>query len=109
MKTFWLPPEDMAKLTAKQIKALEEADKRAEHIAGQDLGRWHIAYEEETRPGRGHGITAWAADGEYLATKYLDPYGNGPLVIAELDLIHNDSDEEHFDDEGNCEHEGAAE
>ena len=99
---LWI--EQKKHLTAKQIKALEEADGRVENICGQDLGRWHIALEEETRPGRGHDLTAWAADGEYSATQYLDPYGYGSLVVSSIDVMHNDADEEHFDENGDCEH-----
>lgn len=97
-----------ALLTQKQVKALDEATGRAEKIAGQDLGQWHVSYRPESRPGRGHDITAWAADGEYMATQYLDPYGNGPLVVSAIDLLHNDSDEDHFDPEGCCSCEGWA-
>ncbi len=100
---LWI--EQKKHLTEKQIKALEEAGGRVENICGQDLGRWHIALEEETRPGRGHDLTAWAADGEYMATQYLDPYGYGSLVVSSIDVMHNDADEEHFDENGDCEHE----
>ena len=100
-----LPPEDRARLTAKQLKAMDEADDRVQNITGTDLGMWHIAYGEETHPGRGHDITAWAADGEHMATQYLDPYGSGPLVLCAIDVLHNDADEDHFDENGDCEHE----
>ena len=102
---YFLPLADKAKLTERQIKALDEAEQRVENIAGQNLGNWHIAYAEEVRPYRGHDITAWAADGEFMATAYIDVYGNGPLVVSAIELIHNDSDEGHFDDNGDCEHE----
>ena len=104
MSDYYLPPEDLAKLKHPQVKALESAEDRAETITGQNLGKWHIAYQEETRPGRGHDISAWASDGEYLATQYLDPYGNGALVVSQINLLHNDIDEDHFDEYGDCEH-----
>lgn len=95
---------DAPLLTEKQTLALVEATGEAERITGgETIGRWHISYEAETRPGRGHCIVAWAANGEYLATQYLDPYGRGSLVVAELNVIHNDYDEEHFDENGACE------
>lgn len=97
---LWI--EQKEQLTEKQVKALEEADVRVGKICGTDLGRWHIALDPETRPGRGHDLTAWAADGEHMATQYLDPYGYGPLVVSSIDLIHNDDDEDHFDAEGEC-------
>lgn len=103
--TYFLPPDDMAKLTEKQVKALEKAEGRVENIAGQDLGNWHIAYREESRPGRGHDIYAWAADGEFMATAYIDVYGSLSLVVCAIELIHSDGDEDHFDEYGDCEHE----
>ncbi len=93
---------DLTRLTEKQVIALEGATSRIERAHGASLGFWGIVYAEEVRPGRGHDITAWAADGELIATQYLDPYGNGPLVLSSTDLIHNDSDEEHFNDDGIC-------
>lgn len=95
--------EDAARLTEKQVKALEEADGRVENIAGQNLGRWYITYEQEHRPGRGHDITAWAADGEFMATAYVDVYGRLSLTVSAIELIHNDGDEDHFDENGDCE------
>lgn len=103
MSSVWGEQRDQ--LTDRQLKALEDSDRRVQAICGQDLGRWHIAFEDETRKGRGRDLTAWAADGEYMATQYLDPYGNGALVVSEINLIHNDADEDHFDEYGNCEHE----
>lgn len=102
--SYYLQDFDKARLTPRQVSELETMNTRAEKITGAILGPWAIAYQDESRPGRGHSITAWAADGENLATAYLDPYGHGPLVIAEIDLIHNDADEDHFDAEGKCEH-----
>jgi len=94
--------EDLHRLTTKQQAALNKAEERAEAITESSLGLWDISFRDETRPGRGHDITAWYADGEHLVVQYLDPYGSGPLVVSSLDLIHNDDDEEHFNDEGNC-------
>lgn len=101
MSELWV--EQTEHMTERQIKAMEEADQRVKSICGHDLGRWHIAFEAETRPGRGRDLTAWAADGEYMATQYLDPYGDGALVVSFIDLVHNDSDEDHFTEEGTCE------
>lgn len=95
--------EDEKLLTDKQKAALNKATERVRTITGYTPGLWDIAFSEETRPGRGRDITAWTADGEHLATQYLDPYGHGALVIAALDLIHNDADEEHFNSLGHCE------
>jgi hypothetical protein len=94
--------EDEKRLTNRQKVALDKAAERVKVITGSALSLWDIAFNEEIRPGRGHDITAWSADGEHIATQYLDPYGHGALVIAATDLIHNDSDEEHFNSLGNC-------
>lgn len=103
MSNLWF--EQQEQMTERQVKALSEADARAQNICGQGLGRWHVAFEAETRPGRGQDLTAWATDGEYMATQYLDVYGNGPLIVSSIELMHNDADEEHFDEYGDCEHE----
>jgi len=103
MSNLWL--EQQKQMTERQVKALTEADARVEKICGHDLGRWFVAFETEIRPGRGRDLSAWASDGEYMATQYLDVYGHGSLVVSSIDVMHNDADEEHFDEEGNCEHE----
>lgn len=95
----------MSYLTDRQQKALDRATRRVENITGTSTWDWSIAYQPEIRPGRGHDLTAWAADGEHLAIQYLDPYGSGALVVSEINVLHNDADWDHFDDEGNCEHE----
>lgn len=97
----------MSTLTEKQETSLDEAEKRVEAMTGESLVRWHIEYQPETRPGRGHDISAWGLTDRYLATQFLDPYGNGSLVVSEYNVIHNDGDDDHFDDEGNCECEPA--
>jgi hypothetical protein len=88
--------EDLPRLKEKQIAALNEGLKRAEKIAGGSFADWDIVFREEARPGRGHEIIAWTGDSDYVVTQYLDPYGSGPLVVCTIDVIHNDSDEEHF-------------
>lgn len=98
--TIW--NHDLPRLTEKQRIALDGAESRVERAHGESLGHWGIVYAEEARPGRGHDITAWAAGDGLIATQYLDPYGNGPLVLSSTDLIHNDSDEDHFKDDGTC-------
>ena len=94
--------EDAQRLTDKQKAALSKASERASAITGSTIGLWDIAFHPEVRPGRGHDITAWTADGEHVVTQYLDPYGHGALVVAALDLIHNDADEDHFNSLGRC-------
>ena len=94
--------EDRPRLKEKQIAALDAGLKRAETIAGGSFACWDIVFREETRPGRGHEIIAWTGDSDYVVTQYLDPYGNGPLVVCTIDVIHNDSDEDHFNEDGHC-------
>jgi len=93
----------MNRLTEKQQAALDDAIERVEKITGSNLRDWSIEYKPETRPGRGHDIVAWSADSDYIANQYLDPYGNGPLIVCSIDVIHNDAEEDHFDEDGNCE------
>ena len=100
--------EDRPHLTSKQIAALDEAAARVDRITKSLLGSWDIVFRPEQRPGRGRDIIAWLADGEYVATLYCDVYGNGPLIVGSFDLIHNDADEEHGDEEGNCDCETTA-
>jgi hypothetical protein len=95
--------EDRPRLKEKQIAALDKGLKRAEAITGTSLATWDIVFREETRPGRGHDLIAWTGDSDYVVTQYLDPYGNGPLVVCTIDVIHNDSDEDHFNEYGVCE------
>lgn len=94
--------EDAKRLTDRQKKALESAEKRAAAITGTTVGLWDITYAPETRPGRGHDITAWHADGEHVVTQYLDVYGHGALVVASMEVLHNDADEDHFNSLGHC-------
>ena len=63
--TIWT--HDRARLTEKQIKALEAASRRIEIAHGDNLGPWGIVYAEEVRPGRGHDIAAWAAADDLIA------------------------------------------
>lgn len=94
--------EDLERLTEKQQVALDEAAARVERITKDVPSSWDIAFRPERRRGRGRDIVAWTADGEHVATLYCDVYGNGPLVVGSFDLMHNDSDDDHGDDEGNC-------
>lgn len=94
--------EDMPRLTTRQVAALEEAAGRVSRMTGGSIRTWDIVFHPEVRPGRGNDITAWWADGENMATQYVDVYGNGSLVVSETDLTHNDSDEDHFDEDGIC-------
>lgn len=98
--------EDRARLKNKQVVALDKAMQRAEEITGTLLGSWDIVFRDETRPNRGHDLVAWAGDSDYVVTQYLDPYGSGPLVVSTIDVIHNDSEEDHFNEDGGCGCEG---
>jgi hypothetical protein len=60
---------------------------------------WIVAWDDESRPGRGHRVTATWCDGEYLVQILMDVYGYPSVSVAELTWLHNGSDEE-----CNCDH-----
>lgn len=61
-----------------------------------DLDRyeWSVHWMEETRPGRGHDLSAVYCDGEYLVHITMDVYGGSRVAVAQVDWLHNDRDEE---------------
>jgi hypothetical protein len=60
---------------------------------------WTVRWEEESRPGRGHGLSAVFCDGEYVVQIMMDVYGGPRVAVAETNWIHNG-----FDEECDCEH-----
>lgn len=92
----------MNQLNARQHEALATAQQRIESITGEVVFGWSVEYHPETRPGRGHDITAWARTDDHITNQFLDPYGNGSLTISEARIVHNDADETHIDVNGNC-------
>lgn len=93
--------QDMAAVTERQQQAITEALRRARDDHGVSAPEcWNdysvnLVLADEVRPGRGHDLQWWWADGEHLLNGYLDPYGNGgPLIVAETYLVHADSDDE---------------
>jgi hypothetical protein len=88
-------------LTAKQEASMASYVAEARDVYGVEMRDWSThAYEwltnfqEETHPGRGHDINATYLDGDHVVYIHLDPYGNGSMGVAELDWVHNSSDEE---------------
>jgi hypothetical protein len=56
---------------------------------------WATYWAEETRPGRGHDLTAVFLDGEHVLTIQLDVYGNGGgIAIGVVEWTHADADED---------------
>ena len=53
---------------------------------------WQV--QRETRPGRGHDMTATYIDSDIVATLWIDPYGNGSDARGAIDWQHNGSDDE---------------
>lgn len=60
----------------------------------EDIRNWSVRWDEETRPGRGRGLSATFVDGEVFAQIMLDVYGYGYESVAMLDWVHASSDEE---------------
>ena len=88
----------MPDLTDKQRTALAEHLRRAkddyDFDPGVRLDELAIQYREEARPGRGHDIVYAYVSPDHAFTGGLDPYGYGYMVMADIDIVHNDSDEE---------------
>lgn len=83
------------RVTDRQQKRITETATDLRDYWGLDCAVWpNIAPEPESRPGRGHDLVCFWGDGEQVATLYADPYGNGPLVVSYITVIHNDSDDE---------------
>lgn len=87
----------MPEMTEQQAAVWPEYVAEA-RLHGPSLSRsehqWDFTWREETRPGRGHDLSAMQWDGEYVAHIGLDVYGRGFLAVAETHLIHNSADDE---------------
>lgn len=55
---------------------------------------WAIAWADESRPGRGHDLSATYCDGEHLVQITLDVYGHGAVSVAETHWVHSSADEQ---------------
>lgn len=79
---------DLPKLTDRQRTALDKiSDELQEKWALSDA--FDLAFEEETRPGRGHTVTWWCSDGERVAQGRIDIYGNyDGYGVGDLEWIH---------------------
>jgi hypothetical protein len=55
---------------------------------------WLISYEDESRPGRGHSVSALHVDGEHIVHITLDVYGYGALGVGEIAWTHSSTDSE---------------
>ncbi|MFE6966850.1 hypothetical protein ACFVAJ_17200 [Agromyces sp. NPDC057679] len=91
----------MPEMTERQAEAWPDAIAEAQRYVdtstiSESLTHWYwaVRWEDETRPGRGHAMTATWSDGEYHVEISMDVYGNPRVAVAEVDWLHNGSDEE---------------
>lgn len=91
----------MPELTERQTAAWPEAVAEAQRYIDtstvpqypSDPG-WKIAFEPESRPGRGHAIDATWSDGEHVVQIWMDVYGYPSVAVAETTWLHSSSYEE---------------
>lgn len=91
----------MTDATERQIAAWPEKVAEAQRYIETStlptaLGHWGWAkvWADETRPGRGHDLSATYCDGEYLVQITLDVYGHGDVSVAEVSWLHSSAYEE---------------
>jgi hypothetical protein len=56
--------------------------------------KWDFAWLDESRPGRGHDLSATVSDGEHFSQIQMDVYGSGSVFVALITTLHNSADEE---------------
>lgn len=86
----------MPELTDRQEVAWPKAIadlRRLHRYLPEDLNSWDVKWYEETRPGRGHEISATYNDGEYFAQITMGVYGDPSTSIAQLDWLHTPGDD----------------
>lgn len=92
--------QDWPVFTERQLEAWPGAVAEAQHYVDGTITEdhehwdWEIQWREESRPGRGHAISAIWSDGEYLVQITMDVYGYPAVSVAETRWIHNSADEE---------------
>lgn len=96
----------MPEMTERQAAAWTEAVAELQRFSSSipdELGRWDVIWQDETRPGRGQALDARFNDGEHFAQITMDVYGFPRTSVAELEWIHASEDEEcpcgHADEE----------
>ncbi len=91
---------DMPELTERQKVAWPEAVAEIERYTGKgtvpplDDWAWTVRWEEEVRPGRGHGISAVLIIEGWWAQICMDVYGYPHTTVSTWDLVHNSFDED---------------
>lgn len=96
---------DIAALTERQRKALEEATAEARDVYGVEvrgIRDLDITFSEESRPGRGHDIHYSYADMDHVIEGGLDVHGHGFLSVGDVSWVHSSSDEECDCGRGDC-------
>lgn len=84
-------------LTEKQEIRLKEIREQLTAIGAEHANAWDafvIHFHEEIRPNRGCTINVVYIDSDYVATAFLDPYGNGPFSWGYVEWVHNGADDE---------------
>ncbi len=62
--------------------------------ASLDDYTWHVRWDDETRPGRGHAMSAVWCDGEHLVQVTMDVYGGPSVSVADVNWTHSDNGDE---------------
>lgn len=93
--------EQSINFTAPQLRDWPDAVAEAQRYvctstipSNPDHYDWDITYDEETRLGRGHPISALWLDGEYLVQIQMDVYGSPNVSVAETRWVHSSNNEE---------------
>lgn len=55
---------------------------------------WSVTWQDESRPGRGHGFNGVWCDGEFLVQITMDVYGEPKVSVASVDWLHSSNFEE---------------
>lgn len=88
----------MPVMTEKQYAAWPDAVARARTAGADGIQEadyaWKYHWEDESRPGRGHYLSALWTDGEHFVQITMDVYGYPTVSVAELVWVHSDALEE---------------
>jgi hypothetical protein len=91
----------MPEFTERQVEAWQEAVAEAQRYVPTstiptDVGHyeWQVAWEDESRLGRGHRFNGTWCDGEYFVQIRMDVYGYPDVSVAETNWLHSSSYED---------------
>lgn len=85
----------MTTLTDRQEAALDRlvAFARRHDVDIRDRHWLSIAFEPESRPGRGHDIVVSYADSDHVISARIDVYGHGTTSLGAVEWMHDGSEE----------------